>query len=119
VHRDGAAGRDFHDFRTFLRTHPDFHVCCFTAHQIPFIAERAFPRALAGEGYDADIPIHLEEELAGLIARYDADFVFLSYSDLAHEDVMHKASIVQAAGASFVLLGPKHTSSVRRSRSSR
>jgi predicted GTPase len=105
----GAAGRDFHDFQTFFRDHPAFHVCCFTAEQIPFIAERSFPRELAGEGYDADIPIHSADELEALIARYDVDFVFLSFSDIAYEDVMHRASRVQAAGASFVLLGPKHT----------
>jgi predicted GTPase len=105
----GAAGRDFHDFLRFFRGRPDFRVCCFTAHQIPFIEERVFPRELAGPGYDADIPIFSEERLPELIARYRADFVFLSYSDLAHEDVMHKASIAQAAGASFALLGPHHT----------
>ncbi|MBW2455908.1 MAG: tetraacyldisaccharide 4'-kinase [Deltaproteobacteria bacterium] len=105
----GAAGRDFHDFQTFFRDHPDFHVCCFTAHQIPFIDQRSFPKELAGEGYDADIPIHLEEELETLIERFDIDFVFLSYSDLSHEEVMHRASRVQAAGPSFCLLGRKHT----------
>jgi predicted GTPase len=35
--------------------------------------------------------------------------VVLSYSDLAHETVMHKASIAMAAGADFVLLGPNRT----------
>jgi len=105
----GAAGRDFHDFRTFFVDHPEFHVCAFTATQIPYIAERSFPHALAGEGYDADIPIHDEEELTGLIAALDIDFVFFAYSDLPHSQVMHRASTVQAAGASFVLLGPKQT----------
>ncbi len=105
----GAAGRDFHDFQTFFREHPEFHVCCFTAAQIPFIDARSFPRELAGEGYEADIPIHPERELPGLIARHGVEFVFLSYSDLPHAEVMHRASLVQAAGASFVLLGPTHT----------
>jgi predicted GTPase len=105
----GAAGRDFHDFQTFFRDHPAFRVRCFTAHQIPFIEERVFPRSLAGEGYAADIPIFPEERLAELIRELDIDFVFLSYSDLSHAEVMHKASIVQAAGASFALLGPRHT----------
>ena len=105
----GAAGRDFHDFQTFFRTHPDFRVRCFTATQIPFIDERRFPKELAGDDYNEDVPIHLEAELPDLIERYGAQFVFLSYSDLAHVDVMHKASLVQACGASFVLLGPDHT----------
>ena len=105
----GAAGRDFHDFLTFFRTHPDFRVACFTAAQIPFIEERSFPRALAGPAYEADIPIRPEHELEALIREHRADFVFLAYSDLSHDAVMHLASRVQAAGASFVLLGPAHT----------
>jgi predicted GTPase len=105
----GAAGRDFHDFRTFFIDHPEFRVCAFTATQIPYIAQRSYPRELAGEAYDADIPIYDEQELPGLIAGFNIDFVFFAYSDLLHIEVMHKASIVQAAGASFVLLGPKQT----------
>lgn len=105
----GAAGRDFHDFATFLREREGWRVVCFTAEQIPFIDERSFPAELAGPRYPDGIPIHLEAELPRLIREHDVDFVFLSYSDLAHEDVMHKASIVQAAGASFVLLGPGQT----------
>lgn len=105
----GAAGRDFHDFLTFFRVRPDFRVCCFTATQIPYIDQRSFPRELAGPGYGDDIPIFAEERLEELIRRYEVDFVFLAYSDLSHEDVMHKASRVQAAGASFALLGPRHT----------
>jgi predicted GTPase len=105
----GAAGRDFHDFKTFFIDNPEFHVCAFTATQIPFIVERSFPQALAGDGYDADIPIYDESELDRLIADYSADFVFFAYSDLMHLEVMHKASRVQAAGASFVLLGPSQT----------
>jgi len=105
----GAAGRDFHDFLTFFRDHPELRVRCFTAHQIPFIEKRVFPHELAPEGYDEDIPIHLEEQLPELVRRYGASLVFLSYSDLSHEEVMHRASRVQAAGASFVLLGPGPT----------
>lgn len=105
----GAAGRDFHDFQTFFASRPDFRVVAFTATQIPFIASRSFPKELAGPGYDADIPIYGEERLAELIREHDVDFVFLAYSDLAYADVMHKASVAQAAGASFALLGPKHT----------
>jgi predicted GTPase len=105
----GAAGRDFHDFRTFFLDHPEFHVCAFTATQIPYIAERSYPQVLAGVAYDADIPIYDEQELPRLIAELNIDFVFFAYSDLPHVEVMHKASIVQAAGASFVLLGPQQT----------
>jgi len=105
----GAAGRDFHDFQTFFVSHPDFRVVCFTAEQIPYIDQRSFPRSLAGRGYEEDIPIYNEGRLEELIAKHDIDFVFLAYSDLHHADVMHKAARVQAAGASFGLLGPKHT----------
>ena len=105
----GAAGRDFHDFRTFFADHPEMRVRCFTATQIPFIEERLFPKELAPKGYGEDLPIYPEERLPELVRKWNIDFVFLSYSDLAHEDVMHKASIAQAAGASFVMLGPKHT----------
>jgi predicted GTPase len=104
----GAAGRDFHNFLTFFRANPQFQVCAFTAAQIPFIETRVFPGELIGP--DApDIPIFPESHLPELIVRYHVDFVFLCYSDLAHLDVMHKASLVQACGASFVLLGPRLT----------
>jgi predicted GTPase len=105
----GAAGRDFHDFQTFFREHPEFRVVAFSAAQIPFIEQRAFPRELAGPHYDADLPIFTESELPRLVRELDVDFVFLAYSDLPHAEVMHRASIVQAAGAAFALLGPKQT----------
>lgn len=105
----GAGGRDFHDIQTFFRARPGFRVVAITAAQIPFIEQRTFPREMAGPGYDADIPIFPESELAALIARYEADLVFLAYSDLAHEDVMHKASLAQACGAGFAMLGPRLT----------
>ena len=105
----GAAGRDFHDFLTFFKGRSDLMVRAFTASQIPFIENRSFSQELAGRGYDADIPIFPEERLPVLIAELDVEFVFLCYSDLSHEEVMHKASLVQASGASFVLLGPRHT----------
>ena len=111
----GAAGRDFHDFQTFFKGRPEFRVVAFTAAQIPFIDRRVFPRELAGPGYQADLPIFPEAELPRLIRELEVDFAFLAYSDLSHEEVMHKASLVQAAGAGFALLGPRHTqiSSVR------
>ena len=105
----GAAGRDFHDFKTFFVDHPEFRVRAFTATQIPFIEQRSYPKSLAGEHYDQDIPIHDESELPALIARYQVQFVFFAYSDVSHQEVMHQASIVQAAGASFVLLGAGQT----------
>jgi predicted GTPase len=105
----GAAGRDFHNFRTFFLRHPEFRVRAFTAAQIPFIEQRSFPRSLAGPHYEHDIPIHPEADLPELIRQHAVDFVFLAYSDLSHEEVMHRASLVQACGASFALLGPRAT----------
>ncbi len=105
----GAGGRDFHDFQMFFRDRPEFRVVAFTAAQIPFIERRMFPKELAGPLYDADIPIYPEDELAALIARLEVDFVFLAYSDLSHENVMHKATLVQSCGAGFAMLGPRLT----------
>jgi len=105
----GAAGRDFHNFNLLYRGRPEFEVVAFTAAQIPNIAGRAYPAGLAGPGYPKGIPIVPESELSELIAREKVDLGVLSYSDLPHVEVMHKASIVQAAGATFVLPGPRET----------
>ena len=105
----GAAGRDFHDFNTVFRDDPAARVVAFTAAQIPDIAGRTYPPALAGPLYPAGIPIRPEDELADIVRRERVDWVILSYSDLAHADVMHKASKAMAAGASFALLSPEAT----------
>lgn len=105
----GAAGRDFHNFFVYYRSKQNTHVVCFTAEQIPGISKRTFPRELAGPQYAADIPIYPEEQLESLIRHHHIDEVALSYSDLPHQEVMMKASRVLAAGASFVLLGPRDT----------
>ncbi len=105
----GAAGRDFHNFNAVFRDNPAYRVVAFTAAQIPDIAGRRYPPALAGKLYPQGIPIYPEEDLSALIRRLRVDYAYLSYSDLSHLDVMHKASLVLAAGASFGLLGPKHT----------
>jgi predicted GTPase len=105
----GAAGRDFHNFNVVYRGDPNTEVVAFTATQIPFIDERTYPASLAGEGYPNGIPIHVEDELTKLITDLQVDDVVFSYSDVAHEYVMHKASEVLAAGANFVLLGPRAT----------
>jgi predicted GTPase len=105
----GAGGRDFHNFNVVFRDDPDTHVVAFTATQIPGIADRCYPPALAGVRYPEGIPIRPENELTQLIHQHDVDEVVLSYSDLRHETVMHKASIVLAAGADFRLLGPDAT----------
>jgi predicted GTPase len=105
----GAGGRDFHNFNVAFRDDPDTHVVAFTATQIPGIDDRVYPATLAGPRYPQGIPIVPEESLTELIRMHDVDDVVLAYSDLSHETVMHKASIVLAAGADFRLLGPKGT----------
>jgi predicted GTPase len=105
----GAGGRDFHDFNVAFRNDPDTEVVAFTATQIPGIDSRIYPPALAGELYPRGIPIRPEDELTELIREHHVDEVVLAYSDLKHETVMHKASIVLAAGADFRLMGPKAT----------
>jgi len=105
----GAAGRDFHNFNVVYRNNPDVEVVCFTATQIPDIEGRTYPPKLAGALYPKGIPIYSEDELFDLIKRNEVDEVVFSYSDVSHTDVMHKASIVLAAGADFKLLGSRQT----------
>jgi predicted GTPase len=103
----GAGGRDFHVFNTVFRENPEAQVVAFTAAQIPGIADRTYPAALAGAAYPDGIPILPESALADLIGGQEVDEVILAYSDLPHMEVMHKASMVLAAGADFRLVGPK------------
>jgi predicted GTPase len=105
----GAAGRDFHNFNTFFRGNKDYEVVAFTATQIPDIAGRAYPAALAGDLYPKDIPIYVEEDLPELIKKHGVEQVVFAYSDVPHEVVMHKASLVNALGADFILMGSKRT----------
>ena len=105
----GAAGRDFHNFLTCYRDNPHYKVIAFTAAQIPLIAERKFPRELAGARYPQGIPIFPEEDLPELIRRYGVDTVAFSYSDLSHTEVMHRAAVTTSQGADFVLIGSRQT----------
>lgn len=105
----GAAGRDFHNFNVFFKNNPDFEVVAFTATQIPDIEDRTYPAELAGDRYPAGIPIFPEENLLDLIHEKQADQVVFAYSDVTHEYVMHRASLVLAAGADFRLMGLKNT----------
>lgn len=101
----GAAGRDFHDFNTYYRDNPEFEVVAFTATQIPNIENRTYPPHLAGRLYPAGIPIYPETKLPELIREKEVQEVVFAYSDIPHEDVMHKASIVLSNEADFTLLG--------------
>lgn len=105
----GAAGRDFHNFNVYFRDNSNYEVVAFTATQIPDIAGRKYPAELSGPLYPEGIPIYPEEELPDLIRGKQIDQVILAYSDLPHQYVMDKASIVLAHGADFRLMGPKST----------
>jgi len=105
----GAAGRDFHNFNTYFRDNENYEVVAFTATQIPDIEGRVYPASIAGKLYPEGIPIHGEEELPELIRKYQVDEVIFAYSDVSHEYVMHRASLVLACGADFRLMGTDKT----------
>jgi predicted GTPase len=105
----GAAGRDFHNFNLIYRDNDKYDVVAFTATQIPDIDGRKYPAELAGKLYPNGIPIHDESDLQQLIEDNNIEEVVFSYSDIMHEDVMHKASKVMAWGAHFKILGGEPT----------
>jgi predicted GTPase len=105
----GAAGRDFHNFNTYYRNNNAFEVVAFTAAQIPDISGRSYPAGLAGKLYPKGIPIYDEKDLPKLIKKLEADECVFSYSDVTYQKVMGMGAIVEAAGASFTMLGPKDT----------
>ena len=105
----GAAGRDFHNFNTFFRNNNDYEVVAFTATQIPDIEDRRYPTELAGAFYPDGIPVFAEEKLEELIKKLNVDICVFAYSDIPHQHVMAVSARVNAAGASFMLLGPKQT----------
>lgn len=105
----GAAGRDFHNFNTFFRENEYYNVLAFTAAQIPDIEGRKYPAELAGKLYPNGIPIYAENELPELIKTLNIDDCVFSYSDVTYQKVMNMSALVNAAGANFMLLGPKET----------
>jgi predicted GTPase len=105
----GAAGRDFHNFNTIFRDNPAYGVAAFTAAQIPDIAGRKYPAALAGKLYPDGIPIYAQDDLERLIKELDVDECVFSYSDTPYNTVMAVGARVNAAGADFTLLGHKST----------
>jgi predicted GTPase len=99
----GAAGRDFHNFNLVYREDASVEVIAFTATQIPDIEDRVYPSQLTGELYPQGIPIHSERDLVCLIKKHSVEEVIFSYSDVSYKTVMHKAALVNAAGADFTL----------------
>jgi predicted GTPase len=105
----GAAGRDFHNFNVVYRDDPASEVVAFTAAQIPGIANRRYPPALAGPRYPRGIPIEDEADLEAICRREHVTLVVFAYSDVTHVHVMTLASRALAVGADFTLLGPERT----------
>lgn len=106
----GAAGRDFHNFNTYFRGNKNYNVVAFTAEQIPGIADRRYPKELAGEDlYPQGIQIYPEAQLDELIKKFDVDDCVFAYSDKPYAYVMGISARVNAAGANFILMGPKDT----------
>ena len=105
----GAAGRDFHNFNVVFRDDPAVTVVAFTATQIPGIAGRRYPAALAGPRYPSGISIEDESQLEDICRREHVTQVVFAYSDVSHAHVMRVASRALAAGPDVVLLGPERT----------
>ena len=106
----GSAGRDFHNFNTFFRDNKEYNVVGFTgSQQVPGISGKKYPAELAGDLYPEGIPIYAEEELPRLIKELNVDDCVFSYSDVSYQRVMGIGAIVNAAGANYMMLGPKDT----------
>jgi predicted GTPase len=105
----GAAGRDFHNFNVVYRDNDIYDVVAFTATQIPNIAGRKYPAALAGKLYPNGIPIYEEKDLEDLIQKHQVDEVVFSYSDVTYQHVMSLGTRASKAGAHFKLLSASRT----------
>jgi len=106
----GSAGRDFHNFNVFFKNNKRYNVVGFTgSQQIPGISGKRYPPELSGELYPEGIPIYAEEELPRLIEELNVDDCVFAYSDVSYQHVMHIGAIVNAAGATYIMLGPKDT----------
>ena len=106
----GSAGRDFHNFNTYFRGNDEYNVVGFTgSQQIPGISGKKYPTELAGDLYPEGIPIYAEAELPQLIQKLNIDDCVFSYSDVSYQHVMGIGAIVNAAGANYMMLGPRDT----------
>ncbi len=106
----GAAGRDFHNFNTYFKDKEAFQVGGFTAsRQVPGLSGRKYPAALAGRLYPEGIPVYPEEDLPRLIKELKINVCVFAYSDVSYQHVMGVGAVVEAAGASYMMLGPDDT----------
>ncbi len=106
----GAAGRDFHNFNVVFRDNPDYEVVAFTATQIPDIEGRTYPAAAgrsAVPGRHPDLCRKRSGETDQRSAGRPGRFRLQRCARM--KCVMHKASLVLAAGADFRLMGTNAT----------
>jgi predicted GTPase len=105
---------DFHVFNTVFKDNEEYDVVAFTIAGEQNVgttdeAERKFPAELAGKLYPNGIPMVSEERLEEMIKSHNVDEVVFAYSDVSHEEVMHKASRVLSAGANYRLISGRFT----------
>ncbi|MFX0179544.1 MAG: cyclic 2,3-diphosphoglycerate synthase [Candidatus Hodarchaeota archaeon] len=110
----GALGMDFWTFFRVFKDNEEYEVIAFTIAGEQNIGttdetERKFPTQLAGKLYPNGIPMVSEEDLEDLIKKHKIDEVVFAYSDVSHEEVMHKASRALAAGANYRLISGRFT----------
>jgi len=110
----GALGMDFHVFNTVFKDNEEYEVIAFTIAGEQNIgttedAERKYPAELAGKLYPNGILMVTEAKLEELIKKHMVDEVIFAYSDVSHEEVMHKASRVLASGGDYRLISGKNT----------
>jgi predicted GTPase len=110
----GALGMDFHVFNTVFKDNEEYEVVAFTIAGEQNVGttdevERRFPAELAGRFYPKGIPMIPEEALEQAIKLHNVDEVVFAYSDVSHEEVMHKASRALSAGADYRLVSGRFT----------
>jgi predicted GTPase len=110
----GALGFDFHLFNTYFKDNKDYEVIAFTIAGEQNVGtteetQRKYPAELAGKLYPKGIPMLPEENLEEIIKVHQIDEVTFAYSDVSHEEVMHKASRALSAGANYSLVSGRFT----------
>jgi predicted GTPase len=110
----GALGMDFHVFNTVFKDNEEYEVVAFTIAGEQNVGtveeeERRFPAELAGKLYPKGIPMIPEEALEQVVKLHKVDEVVFAYSDVSHEEVMHKASRALSAGANYRLISGRFT----------
>ena len=106
----GAAGRDFHNFNVVYRDDPTVEVVAFTATQIPGIADRRYPPELAGPALPGRHPDRPRGRELDAIVATPEDRPGRLRLQRRHPRARDAPGVrALAAGADFVLLGPRRT----------